>query len=239
MKKNIKKIVCLFAALLLVVSIIPVVNASSVKKPERIFLMGDVDGNGKVEPSDARTVLRVSVQLDILDGVETTNVLGFDSQIPTKGQLADIDKDKKISPADARMILRMAVLLDPLVEIIPESSSDISQKIENFIDNFGIRNMVYVLYSENGKDSVSNYYAYNNQLVCEVTYYIKEEDVEIGRISEEAYRNYLVESDEYNDPFQDLVNDLAVYVNNMDVSVLYRLITEKGTEIYSKEYIPC
>lgn len=89
----------------------------------KTYLMGDVDGNGKVEPSDARTVLRVSVQLDTLEGVGTDGTVSRNDADPTKGQLADIDGDGKITPADARAILRMAVQLDAQKTIEVEEST--------------------------------------------------------------------------------------------------------------------
>ena len=60
---------------------------------------GDLDGNGKLEPADARTALRASVGLEWDTG-------GYYET------MADIDGDGSVSPADARQILRYAVGLD-------------------------------------------------------------------------------------------------------------------------------
>lgn len=62
--------------------------------------MGDIDNSGKIEASDARTVLRAAVGLDRLSAEET--------------DIADIDKNGKLSAADARFILRMSVGLEKL-----------------------------------------------------------------------------------------------------------------------------
>ncbi len=69
------------------------------------FLLGDADGNGKVESSDARLALRASVHLsneptDIKEGT-----VGF--------RAADYDQNGKVESSDARCILRVSVKLDP------------------------------------------------------------------------------------------------------------------------------
>lgn len=68
---------------------------------------GDVDKNGAVETSDARSVLRFAVGLDDPEN---------DSDSPTVSELADVDKDGRITPADARAALRTAVFLDATIE---------------------------------------------------------------------------------------------------------------------------
>ena len=64
---------------------------------------GDVDGNGKVEPADARLALRASVKLekDIVEG--TAAFLA-----------ADVNRDGKVGSDDARLILRASVKLETL-----------------------------------------------------------------------------------------------------------------------------
>ncbi len=59
---------------------------------------GDVDGNGKVEPGDARLALRYSLNIEA----------------PTTAQRAasDVDGNNQITPADARGILRISLGLD-------------------------------------------------------------------------------------------------------------------------------
>ena len=64
----------------------------------KTVLLGDIDMSGKVTAADARTVLRVSAQLEELD----------ENIIP----VADADKNGKITSADARKILRIASKLD-------------------------------------------------------------------------------------------------------------------------------
>lgn len=64
----------------------------------KTVLVGDIDSNGKVTASDARTVLRVSARLDEID----------EDIFP----VADTDRNGKITSADARKILRIASRLD-------------------------------------------------------------------------------------------------------------------------------
>ena len=67
-------------------------------------ILGDIDFNGKVNADDARTVLRLSVELE---DIQNYNFY-----------FADIDGNKKISAADARLILRTAVGLEKQIEHI-------------------------------------------------------------------------------------------------------------------------
>lgn len=61
-------------------------------------LLGDIDLNGKVEASDARSALRYSV--------------GLDSPSAVQKYRADFDMDKNVTAADARLILRASVGLE-------------------------------------------------------------------------------------------------------------------------------
>lgn len=58
------------------------------------FVKGDVNNDGVVTPADARTILRVSAQLETLSAQAEKN--------------ADVDGDGDIDPTDARNALRMA-----------------------------------------------------------------------------------------------------------------------------------
>ena len=60
--------------------------------------IGDIDGDGKITASDARTALRAAVGLEELAAFEQA--------------LADADLDEKITASDARLILRAAVGLE-------------------------------------------------------------------------------------------------------------------------------
>ena len=73
------------------------------------FLLGDVDGNGKVEAADARFALRAAVGLD-----DTAVGLDFSKKTNRCFLAADVTKDKTIQAADARLILRAAVGLEVL-----------------------------------------------------------------------------------------------------------------------------
>ncbi|MBE6812095.1 MAG: hypothetical protein E7523_04350 [Ruminococcaceae bacterium] len=61
-------------------------------------LHGDIDRNGRIESSDARSILRFAVELDVPD--ETQRIL------------ADVNADGKISAEDARLTLRTSVDLE-------------------------------------------------------------------------------------------------------------------------------
>lgn len=66
--------------------------------PEPPVLIGDVDGDGDVDPADARKVLRAAVGLETLTDKQKT--------------AADTDGDGKITAADARTVLRKATGLE-------------------------------------------------------------------------------------------------------------------------------
>ena len=66
------------------------------------IMRGDVDGDGKVTPADARTALRIAVALETYE--KTSRQISA----------ADIDRDGNITPADARSILRAAVQLEKI-----------------------------------------------------------------------------------------------------------------------------
>ncbi len=65
-----------------------------------LFVIGDVDNNGKIESTDARLALRAAVKLETLTEAQT--------------KAADADKDGEITSSDARLILRAAVGLETL-----------------------------------------------------------------------------------------------------------------------------
>ncbi len=62
-------------------------------------VLADVDGNGMIEPQDARAALRLAVQLD------------YDTE-PKNVHAADVNGDHQITPADARTILRLSIDLE-------------------------------------------------------------------------------------------------------------------------------
>ncbi len=68
-----------------------------------IVVPGDVDCNGSVAASDARSALRNSVQLDKLESYQIS--------------AADINPDSTVTAADARTILRASVGLEDMAEI--------------------------------------------------------------------------------------------------------------------------
>ncbi len=91
-------------------------------------MMGDVDGNRKINAMDARMALRIAAKLDSAEGINILNI--------------DADGDGKISASDARMILRVSAQLSYFVfgfdgngtaNVINTINSNIyAMKIENF-----------------------------------------------------------------------------------------------------------
>lgn len=76
-------------------------------------LMGDLNDDGKVNASDARTALRIAAKLETISD--------------DKLVLADTNSDGKITAADARAILRVAAKLDTFPEITtqaPETTTE-------------------------------------------------------------------------------------------------------------------
>ncbi len=109
MKKSFKKFFILLSVICVLFSAAPFSSA---------LLLGDTDENGVVEASDARTALRASVGLEMLD--------------TQKFYIADIDKDGKITASDARIILRTSVGLEA---VISENSVEDETDYEvHFID---------------------------------------------------------------------------------------------------------
>ena len=65
----------------------------------RHILLGDVNGNGRIDAADARAALRLASKLDL-------------PTVPTV-RAADVDENGKLASADARMILRAAAKIEP------------------------------------------------------------------------------------------------------------------------------
>lgn len=142
--KNIKPVYLVAALVMIAVAVLTPMQKQITKlfsdaAETKTYLMGDVDLNGKLEPSDARTVLRVSVKLEELEGVKDCAVLPNSKSEPTKGQLADIDGDGQITPADARAVLRMSVMLEEqkTIEVTIEepSTEPTSEDVEPTTEN--------------------------------------------------------------------------------------------------------
>ena len=86
-----KKVFAIVLSVLMLLSALPLSMAAT---------LGDVDSNGKVDATDARTALRAAVGLDKLNAAELA--------------LADVDFDGDVDATDARLILRAAVGLEQL-----------------------------------------------------------------------------------------------------------------------------
>lgn len=74
------------------------------------FLPGDLDGDGRISASDARTILRAAAFLDPLNANEE--------------KTADIDGDGRVTATDARIALRIAASLDKIDNYIQEEEKE-------------------------------------------------------------------------------------------------------------------
>ncbi len=80
-------------------------KAEPIPKTEPDFVLGDVDGNGKVETKDARLALRCSIGLENY------------AEGSREFKAADVNKNNKVGTDDARFILRKSVgLKDPEIK---------------------------------------------------------------------------------------------------------------------------
>lgn len=83
--------------------------SAAVSNTYTLALMGDVNGDGKVNSADALSVLRHAVSLDVIKGV---NFLA-----------ADLDGNKSLNSADALVILRLSVGIDKLGDFYPKAEA--------------------------------------------------------------------------------------------------------------------
>ena len=125
--KNVRPVYFVVAFVMLAVALaVPMLSQNTMllsnAAENKTYYMGDVDFNGKVEASDARTILRASVMLDILPGQAGSRVAETSMSKPTTAQLADIDQDGYITSADARAALRISVQLDRLISFVSDGN---------------------------------------------------------------------------------------------------------------------
>lgn len=110
--------------------------------------MGDADGNGKINSSDARTVLRVSAKLDELD----------EEAVP----FCDVTGDGKITSADAREILRASaglVELPTTEEMLGYKEYQKDEAVQNQIDDLLVILMAYqAAKDEEAQKELQDYY---------------------------------------------------------------------------------
>ncbi|MBQ6020175.1 MAG: hypothetical protein IJL26_08355 [Clostridia bacterium] len=106
--KKIKSLCALACALILFVCAVPVHAAGSYPEASstyvsKWYLLGDIDRNGKVQASDACTILRIAA---------------YQIEPPAAGSIiggaADYDRDGSITSKDARLTLRRGAGLDPV-----------------------------------------------------------------------------------------------------------------------------
>ena len=93
MPKNSKKMISVALAILMILSCVAGAVANALQ-------LGDVDGSGKVNSSDARMTLRAAARLETLTGEQFS--------------AADADGNGKVNATDARKILRAAARIEAL-----------------------------------------------------------------------------------------------------------------------------
>lgn len=93
-----------------ILSLVMIFSSASMLVSADSFMLGDVDGNGKITAMDARTVLRAAAKIETL---------------PEKYVVAaDVNFDGKVTAMDARMILRASSRVEPLPEMPTEDVSE-------------------------------------------------------------------------------------------------------------------
>ena len=93
-----------------ILSLVMIFSSASILVNADSFMLGDVDGNGKITAMDARTVLRAAAKIETL---------------PEKYVVAaDVNFDGKVTAMDARMILRASSRVEPLPEMPSEDVSE-------------------------------------------------------------------------------------------------------------------
>lgn len=108
-----KKIISVSIAIIMILSL--TLSAFSAE-----VTLGDIDANGKVTAADARSVLRVSAQLDTFNEVQFA--------------AADIDDNGTITASDARKILRVAAELDTFAENDVKPDTEIPEPLQALYD---------------------------------------------------------------------------------------------------------
>lgn len=110
--------------------------------------IGDVDNNGKVNSSDARTALRVSAHLDELG--------------ETDAEFCDINGDGKITAYDAREILRASaglIKLPSTEELLGYKEYQKDEIVQNHIDDLLVILMAYqAAKDEEAQKELQDYY---------------------------------------------------------------------------------
>ncbi|MBR3868721.1 MAG: dockerin type I repeat-containing protein [Clostridia bacterium] len=110
--------------------------------------MGDADNNGKINSSDARTVLRASAKLDELN--------------ETDAMFCDVNADDKITSADAREILRASaglVKLPSTADILGYKEYQKDELVQNHIDDLLVILMAYqAAKDEEAQKELQDYY---------------------------------------------------------------------------------
>ncbi len=93
-----------------ILSLVMIFSSASMLVSADSFMLGDVDGNGKITAMDARTVLRAAAKIETLPEEYIV--------------AADVNFDGKVTAMDARMILRASSRVEPLPEMPTEDVSE-------------------------------------------------------------------------------------------------------------------
>lgn len=110
--KKAKRIIGLGLCIAVFCSLVSMVSAYSSN-----VSLGDVNGDGKITSADARTILRHSARLEMLEGDALT--------------AADVNFDGKITSADARTVLRVSAKLEELPDMPTEPTTKSEETTES------------------------------------------------------------------------------------------------------------
>lgn len=101
MQKRTIRVLAVFLAVLMMVLMLPIGQLALA------VYRGDANLNGKVQASDARSILRHAAKIELITDEKAL-------------ALCDVDGNGKVNASDARLALRMASKMDPLIEVEDE-----------------------------------------------------------------------------------------------------------------------
>lgn len=156
-------------------------------------VLGDVDNDGKITPSDARATLRVAALLDTFNDEQK--------------KLADVDYDNKITAKDARKILRVAASLDKFDNNDNTANGNLPVQVQTFIDGnyklsanvsdwYDDKHTVYVMLADDcaNYSYIDNEYTYSYLLTADSQIYeINPKNNTAMDFSDYAYEDYCPE----------------------------------------------
>ena len=187
-----------------------------------VCYLGDVDQNGKVEPSDARSILRAAVGLDLLDGQNKDGSINVPDSLPlNQAIIGDVDGDRRITPSDARSALRIAVELDGRIAINDwDENTTTEEKVKDFVTTRS--------YLAKGYDNMY-FYAEGKSVVLETKQDVDEDMIEFYRVILENQMNSID-----NSSLHDLSRMIKEYTGDNSADVIMRISTPSGIIVFEK-----